>query len=87
MRVGMLTGHSIINLFAVKWYGESEFWLASGKVILIGIVFCFTFITSKDPPFKTHFALVAGKASLLVFQAWRHTTAQGCQIMAREDSC
>lgn len=36
---------SIINLFAVKWYGESEFWLSTGKVALIGIVFFFTFIT------------------------------------------
>lgn len=34
-----------INLFAVKYYGEAEFWLAGGKVLLIIIVFCFTFIT------------------------------------------
>ncbi|KAJ5117994.1 hypothetical protein N7526_011017 [Penicillium atrosanguineum] len=27
------------------WYGEAEFWLASGKVLLILIVFLFTFIT------------------------------------------
>jgi len=27
--------YGIINLFAVKWYGESEFWLSGGKVILI----------------------------------------------------
>ena len=37
--------YSAINLFAVRWYGESEFWLSSGKVVLIGIVFMFTFIT------------------------------------------
>ena len=36
---------SAINIFAVKWYGEAEFWLASGKILLILIVFCFTFIT------------------------------------------
>jgi amino acid permease len=36
---------SIINLFAVKWYGESEFWLSSGKLLLIIMLFCFTFIT------------------------------------------
>ena len=36
---------SIINVFAVKWYGESEFWLALGKVILIiGLIF-YTFVT------------------------------------------
>ena len=36
---------SIINVFAVQWYGESEFWLALGKVILIiGLIF-YTFVT------------------------------------------
>lgn len=35
----------IINLFAVRWYGESEFWLTSGKLLLIFIMFAFTFIT------------------------------------------
>ncbi|KAI9150800.1 amino acid permease AGP2 [Paramyrothecium foliicola] len=34
-----------INIFAVKWYGEAEFWLASGKVFLLLILFSFTFIT------------------------------------------
>lgn len=29
----------IINLFAVKWYGESEFWLSGGKVVLIFMLF------------------------------------------------
>lgn len=29
----------------MKWFGESEFWLASGKVLLIIICFSFTFIT------------------------------------------
>lgn len=34
-----------INVFAVQWYGESEFWLSIGKVILaVGLIF-FTFIT------------------------------------------
>ncbi|KAL8944469.1 MAG: hypothetical protein Q9211_000566 [Gyalolechia sp. 1 TL-2023] len=36
---------SFINLFAVKWYGEIEFWLALGKIILaIGLIL-YTFIT------------------------------------------
>ncbi|KAJ9143491.1 General amino acid permease AGP2 [Pleurostoma richardsiae] len=35
----------ILNAFAVKWYGEAEFWLTTGKISLILIVFSFTFIT------------------------------------------
>ncbi|KAI2467897.1 amino acid permease/ SLC12A domain-containing protein [Annulohypoxylon bovei var. microspora] len=34
-----------INVFAVKWYGEAEFWLATGKILLLAIVFSFTFVT------------------------------------------
>jgi amino acid transporter len=34
-----------INAFVVKWYGECEFWLALGKVFLLGMLFSFTFIT------------------------------------------
>ncbi|KAF1983364.1 amino acid transporter-like protein [Aulographum hederae CBS 113979] len=37
--------YAIINLFAVRWYGESEFWLSSGKLILIFLMFGFTFVT------------------------------------------
>ncbi|OQU96065.1 hypothetical protein CLAIMM_02201 [Cladophialophora immunda] len=37
--------YAIINLFAVGTYGEAEFWLSGGKVILIFILFFFTFIT------------------------------------------
>ncbi|KAH8598862.1 amino acid transporter-like protein [Bisporella sp. PMI_857] len=37
--------YGIINVFAVKWYGESEFWLALGKVLLIVGLIIFTFIT------------------------------------------
>ncbi|KAJ5223006.1 amino acid permease/ SLC12A domain-containing protein [Penicillium citrinum] len=36
---------NVLNAFTVKWYGEAEFWLSTGKVILILIVFLFTFIT------------------------------------------
>ncbi|KAK3191307.1 hypothetical protein K4F52_002517 [Lecanicillium sp. MT-2017a] len=35
----------ILNLFAVETYGEAEFWLSGGKVILIFILFFFTLIT------------------------------------------
>ncbi|CAD6566192.1 MAG: hypothetical protein ASARMPRED_008588 [Alectoria sarmentosa] len=37
--------YGFINVFAVKWYGESEFWLALGKVILIVGLIAYTFIT------------------------------------------
>ncbi|KIX06180.1 uncharacterized protein Z518_04154 [Rhinocladiella mackenziei CBS 650.93] len=37
--------YAIINIFAVKYYGEAEFWLSIGKLLLIGIVFSFTFVT------------------------------------------
>jgi amino acid transporter len=36
--------YAIINLFAVRWYGEAEFWLSSGKIILIFMLFSFTFM-------------------------------------------
>ncbi|RYP88192.1 hypothetical protein DL769_000290 [Monosporascus sp. CRB-8-3] len=35
----------VLNVVAVNWFGEAEFWLASGKVILILIVYSFTFVT------------------------------------------
>ncbi|RAL05715.1 putative general amino acid permease (Agp2) [Aspergillus ibericus CBS 121593] len=35
---------SLLNIFAVKWYGEAEFWLSMSKVLLsVGLIF-FTFI-------------------------------------------
>ncbi|KAH7011057.1 amino acid transporter [Ilyonectria destructans] len=37
--------YATINVFAVGIFGEAEFWLSSGKVILIIILFFFTFIT------------------------------------------
>ncbi|KAI8289312.1 General amino acid permease [Colletotrichum sp. SAR11_57] len=37
--------YAALNLSAVKYYSESEFWLSSGKVILIIILTCFTFVT------------------------------------------
>ncbi|OAA50292.1 Amino acid/polyamine transporter I [Metarhizium rileyi] len=36
--------YALINLLAVKWYGESEFWAAIGKVLLIIGLIIFTFI-------------------------------------------
>lgn len=37
--------HSILNVIAVRAYGEAEFYLSSGKVILIVVLYFFTFIT------------------------------------------
>lgn len=37
--------YSVINYLAVGIFGEAEFWLSSGKVILIFSLFFFTFIT------------------------------------------
>ncbi|MCJ1395500.1 hypothetical protein MMC18_008386, partial [Xylographa bjoerkii] len=40
----VLVLYAIINVFAVKWYGESEFWLSIGKVILIIGLVVFTVV-------------------------------------------
>ncbi|KAH7414049.1 amino acid permease/ SLC12A domain-containing protein [Phaeosphaeria sp. MPI-PUGE-AT-0046c] len=37
--------YGVINLMAVKWYGETEFWAAIGKVLLIIGLLIFTFIS------------------------------------------
>ncbi|OQO02713.1 hypothetical protein B0A48_12242 [Cryoendolithus antarcticus] len=37
--------YAVLNLLAVKWYGESEFWAALGKVLLIIGLIIYTFIT------------------------------------------
>lgn len=36
--------YALINILAVKWYGESEFWAALGKMLLIVGLIVFTFI-------------------------------------------
>ncbi|KAF4999676.1 hypothetical protein FDECE_11430 [Fusarium decemcellulare] len=40
-----IVAYAIINVTAVKYYGETEFWLSSGKVLLIAILYSFTFVT------------------------------------------
>ncbi|KAF2487823.1 amino acid permease/ SLC12A domain-containing protein [Neohortaea acidophila] len=37
--------YAILNILAVGLYGEAEFWLCGGKVILILLLYAFTFIT------------------------------------------
>ncbi|EOO01887.1 putative amino acid transporter protein [Phaeoacremonium minimum UCRPA7] len=43
--IGCIVVYGFINIFAVHRYGESEFWLAIGKLILIFLVFGFTIVT------------------------------------------
>lgn len=45
MNINANSSCSAINVLAVKAYGEAEFWLSGGKVILIFSLFFFTFIT------------------------------------------
>lgn len=40
-----LAAYFFINVAAVKWYGEAEFWLCIGKVLLAVGLMLFTFIT------------------------------------------
>ncbi|PIG84016.1 hypothetical protein AARAC_006320 [Aspergillus arachidicola] len=58
-----IAAYAVINLLAVGTYGEAEFWLSSGKVILIFILFLFTFIT-----------MVGGnpKGDAYGFRHWQH---------------
>ncbi|KAJ6172491.1 hypothetical protein N7470_001558 [Penicillium chermesinum] len=42
---GIIICYGVLNCLAVKAYGEAEFWLSGGKVILIFALFFFTFIT------------------------------------------
>ncbi|KAF2131662.1 hypothetical protein P153DRAFT_365231 [Dothidotthia symphoricarpi CBS 119687] len=37
--------YGLINMMAVKWYGETEFWAAVGKVLLIVGLLIFTFVS------------------------------------------
>ncbi|KAI1082441.1 amino acid permease/ SLC12A domain-containing protein [Whalleya microplaca] len=43
--VACIVLYAIINILAVKYYGEAEFWLSTGKLILITMLFLFTLIT------------------------------------------
>ncbi|KAL9590667.1 MAG: hypothetical protein Q9203_000529 [Teloschistes exilis] len=41
----ILVFYGLLNVFAVKYYGESEFWLALGKVLLAVGLIIYTFVT------------------------------------------
>ncbi|KAM3471490.1 hypothetical protein MY5147_005804 [Beauveria neobassiana] len=59
--------YAALNLLAVRGYGEAEFWLSGGKVILLFILFAFTFIT-----------MVGGNPQHDVygFRNWKHIAFQ-----------
>lgn len=59
-----LAAYFIINVAAVKWYGEAEFWLCIGKVLLAVGLMIFTFITMVGGN-PTHHAFG--------FTNWKHT--------------
>lgn len=40
-----IVAYGLLNILAVRVYGEAEFWLSGGKVFLVAIVFSFTFVT------------------------------------------
>ncbi|OQD68116.1 hypothetical protein PENPOL_c003G10190 [Penicillium polonicum] len=44
MNVVIIVLYGVLNLFAVKWYGEAEFWLSLGKVLLSVGLIIYTFI-------------------------------------------
>ncbi|KAH7228408.1 amino acid permease-domain-containing protein [Fusarium solani] len=41
----MIVFYTILNIVAVNWFGEVEFWMSLGKVLLLASVFFFTFVT------------------------------------------
>ncbi|KAK0385692.1 hypothetical protein NLU13_6869 [Sarocladium strictum] len=43
--IGCIIAYAAINIIAVRGFGEAEFWLSGGKVILIFLLFSYTFIT------------------------------------------
>ncbi|OTB13868.1 hypothetical protein K445DRAFT_319743 [Daldinia sp. EC12] len=43
--VACIVLYAIINIVAVQYFGEAEFWLSSGKILLICILYMFTLVT------------------------------------------
>lgn len=43
--IGIIVCYAFINILAVGAYGEAEFWLSGGKVVLIFMLFFFVFVT------------------------------------------
>ncbi|KAG8417915.1 hypothetical protein J3458_005368 [Metarhizium acridum] len=43
--IAVIICYATLNILAVRAYGEAEFWLSGGKVILLFMLFMFTFVT------------------------------------------
>ncbi|KAM0445489.1 hypothetical protein ACHAQK_001699 [Fusarium lateritium] len=43
--IAVIVCYGLLNVLAVRFYGESEFWLSGGKLVLIFLLFAFTFVT------------------------------------------
>ncbi|OAA46143.1 Amino acid/polyamine transporter I [Metarhizium rileyi] len=43
--IAVIICYASLNILAVRAYGEAEFWLSGGKVILLFMLFMFTFVT------------------------------------------
>ncbi|KID88691.1 Amino acid/polyamine transporter I [Metarhizium guizhouense ARSEF 977] len=43
--IAVIICYAALNILAVRAYGEAEFWLSGGKVILLFMLFMFTFVT------------------------------------------
>ncbi|SPN99236.1 probable carnitine transporter [Cephalotrichum gorgonifer] len=41
----VIVAYGLLNVVAVRTFGEAEFWLSGGKVVLIFMLFFFTFVT------------------------------------------
>lgn len=50
----VLVLYAVINVMAVKWYGETEFWAALGKILLIIGLILYTFVTMLGESCKLH---------------------------------
>lgn len=67
---------SALNILAVRGYGEAEFWLSGGKVILLFILFAFTFITMVGGN-PQHHAYGFTNWKHIAFQTYRSVGAKG----------
>lgn len=47
--------YAVINLMAVKWYGETEFWAALGKMLLIIGLIVYTFVAMLGKGLSSRF--------------------------------
>jgi amino acid transporter len=53
--------YGLINFLAVRAYGEAEFWLSGGKVILLFLLFAFTFVTMVSEHFPVQLSTRSGR--------------------------